>query len=376
MKITSKQTNSNLSPLISSNKASPAKSECYLPGSVPRRSFVRGLGLAAGLLATGGIGAISSVLAQDRPENESPSADDVAILRFLAAAELIEQDLWQQYTELAIGNPAYAEALGMLDEDMAQYISDNTDDERSHAAFLNGYLRSKGAQPVNLDAFRTLPSSHATGAAQIGRLTNLTQLTVDTSWWLRYRSHRNPDFGDTFGQFINIVNFPAIPSHDLPVGSKRIQAIANTAAFHFGTIEQGGSSLYASFVPRASRQNTLRILAAIGGVEVFHFAIWSDKAGNAPAVSVPGVTFPDIASFDGDPTRQKNLIMPEPCHFIDLNLPDCSVIRPTLRRNAGAMMAARALTDSGLFIGQNQAFFNALNQLASAADNAARRSDD
>jgi hypothetical protein len=355
-----------------SNGASAPTTEPSPPNGLARRSFIRGLGIAAGLLAGGGIGAAQRAFAQDGATTESLTPDDVAILRFLAAAEIIETDLWQQYTELATGNPAYAEALEVLDDEMPQYIIDNTDDEHSHASFLNAYLKSKGAPPVNLDAFRTLPSSQATGAAQIGRLTNLTQLTVDTSWWIRYRTHKNPDFGDTFPQFINIVNFPAIPSHDLPKGSKKIQAIANTAAFHFATIEQGGSSLYASFVPKANRHNTLRILAAIGGTEVFHFAIWHDKAGNAPAVSVPGVTFPDMESFEGDSSRQKDLIMPEPCRFLELDLPDCSVIRPSLTQNAGAMAAAMALTKSGLFIGQSNAFLNALHTLASAADNAQR----
>jgi len=154
------------------------------------------------------------------PDGGGLSQGDRAILRFLAAAELIEADLWQQYTELAEGNEAYEAALDVLDEDMPQYISDNTDDEVSHAAFLNAFLLRMGARPVNLDAFRTLPSSQATGAEQIGRLTNLMNLTVDTSWWIRYRSPGNPDFGDTFPQFIEIQNFPAIPPHDLPTHSR------------------------------------------------------------------------------------------------------------------------------------------------------------
>lgn len=343
-----------------------------LNSPLPRRSFIRGLGLVSGALAAGGLTGTSR-LAEAQSDPAALAADDIAILRFLAAAEIIETDLWQQYTELATGNEAYAGALEVLDEDMPQYIIDNTDDEHSHAGFLNAYLQSKGAPPVNLDPFRTLPSSQASGAAQVGRLTNLMNLTVDTSWWIRYRTHGNPDFGDTFPQFINIKNFPAIPPQDLPVGSNKIQAIANTAAFHFATIEQGGSSLYASFVPRATRLDTLRILSSIGGTEVFHFAIWHDKAGNAPAVSVPGVTFPDIASFDGDSRRQKNLIMPEPCKFLQASLPDCSVIRPISPAQAGAMAAASALTKSGLFKGQTQGFFDALHALASAADNATRR---
>jgi hypothetical protein len=89
-------------------------------------------------------------------------------------------------------------ALSKLDGDMPQYISDNTDDEISHAAFINAYLMAKGEQPVNLNAFRTLPSSKATGAKQIGRLTNLQHLNVDTSYYFRYRSTQNPDLGATF----------------------------------------------------------------------------------------------------------------------------------------------------------------------------------
>jgi hypothetical protein len=308
-------------------------------------------------------------------DDERLTKGDMAILQFVAAAELIETDLWEQYTELAIGNPAYANAISQLDEDMAQYIADNTDDELSHATFLNAFLRSQGAQPVNLDAFRTLPSSRASGAVQKGRLTNLMNLTVDTSWWLRYRSNRNPDFGATFPQLINITNFPAIPATD-SVSANQMQAIANTAGFHFGTIEQGGSSLYAQFIPKATSLTVLTILAGIGGSEVAHFTVWHDKAGNAPAVSVPGVTFPDMASFDGDELRQKNLILPEPCQFISPGLPACSVIRPSSTAKAGAAAAVRALSNSGLFQGQSQAFFSRLNSLAEAADAAKRQVED
>jgi len=251
---------------------------------------------------------------------------------------------------------------------MAQYIIDNTDDERSHAAFLNAYLKSVGGTPVNLNKFRTLPSSQATGAKQIGRLTNLMNLTVDTSFWLRYRSHKNPDFGDTFGQFIKIVNRPAIPPHDFPMGSDQIQAIANTATFHFPSIEQGGSSLYSTLGQFVTDRTVLKIMFGIGGAEVNHFAIWHDKAGNAPPVSVPGVTFPDMEDFNGDSTRQNNLIMPEPCNFIAENLPDCSVIRPASKQQSGAVAAVNFLTSSNLFQGQSQAFFDFIAQLAQAAD--------
>lgn len=341
------------------------------PHRLARRSFLRSLGIGATLLAPGAalFSSAGNVFAQKGSEKHLKKGD-VDILQFLAAAELIETDLWEQYTELALNNPAYQNALAQLDEDMPQYIADNTDDELSHATFLNAFLNSVGEKGVNLDAFRTLPSSHATGAVQKGRLTNLMNLTVDTSWWIRYRSEGNPDFGDTFPQFINITNFPAIPSQDLPTGSDQMQAIANTAGFHFGTIEQGGTSLYASFIPKASSETVLNILAGIGGSEVAHFTVWHDKAGNAPAVSVPGVTFPDMETFNGDELRQNNLIMPEPCKFIDPSLPVCSVVRPASTEKAGAVAAVTTLTNSGLFSGQSPAFFKLLTDLAHDADKA------
>ena len=344
------------------------------PNPMARRSFLRSLGLGAALLtpAAGMIGAARSARGANFGRT-APTSGDIDIMRFLAAAELIEADLWQQYTELATGNDAYMEAIEAIDDDFPQYIADNTDDELSHAAFLNAYIASVGGEPVNLDAFRTLPSSQATGAQQIGRLTNLMRLTVDTSWWIRIRSDQNPDFGATFPQLIEIVNRAAIPPHDLPSGSKQIQAMANTAAFHFGTIEQGGSSLYTSMAEKVSDVTVLRIVTSIGGVEVYHFAIWSDGAGNVPEVSVPGLVFPDIEeAFDGDPLRQKSLIMPEPCEFIDASLPVCSVIRPSRQPLAGAKAALKALTTSGLFIGQSSDFIRTLHDLAAAAD-AARR---
>ena len=345
------------------------------PHPMARRSFLRSLGLGAALLTpAAGLIAGAGRARGAALGSSAATTGDINIMRFLAAAELIEADLWQQYTELATGNDAYREAIEAIDDDFPQYISDNTDDEISHAAFLNAYITSVGGQAVNLDTFRTLPSSHATGARQIGRLTNLFNLNVDTSWWIRYRSPDNPDFGAAFPQLINIVNRPAIPVRDVPSGTKQIQAVANTAAFHFGTIEQGGSSLYDAMSVKVSDLTVLRIVTSIGGTEVFHFAIWNDSAGNVPSVKVPGLVFPDIATlFDGDPLRQKSLIMPEPCKFIDANLPLCSVIRPTSLPQAGAGAAVTALTNSGLFIGQSPAFFQTLSSLAQAADAAFRQ---
>jgi hypothetical protein len=258
---------------------------------------------------------------------------------------------------------------------MDQYIHDNTDDEITHAAFINAFLVSKGADPVNLDEFRTLPSSQATGAQQIGRLTNLMQLTVDTSWWTRYRSdNKNPDLGDTFPQAVpglSAGQFPAIPRNDGDLApANHLQAIANTAGFHFCFIEQGGTSLYPSLAQRVDDVEVLRVLLSIGPTEAMHFQTWHDKAGNAPPLTDPtnGLVFPDLNSppFGGE-EFQTNLIMPEPTVFLNRSFPIVSIVRPTETEGA-AMGAVKALTADGLFIGQPPAFFTLLNQLAEEAD--------
>src|SRR5712671_2115657 len=323
---------------------------------VNRRSFMRhslvagAATVGAGILANGNF-----ALAQGA--SGKLTKGDVAILQFLAAAEIIESDLWLQYQELggvqddevAIlasmlipgypakatgGNPLYMQDLLPLDGDMSQYIHDNTEDELTHEVFINEYLASKGAEQVNLDQFRTLSSSKATGANKFGRLTNLMQLSVDTSWWTRYRSRtKNPDFGDTFRQAIPTLavgQHPAIPRTDNDANDANFfQAIVNTAGFHFAFIEQGGSSLYPQLAQRVSNVEVLRILLSIGGVEIAHFQTWQDKAGNAPHLTdvvdpVTGVkvTFPDLNSppFGGE-NFQTNLIMPEPTTFLSRQLP-------------------------------------------------------
>jgi ferritin-like protein len=307
---------------------------------------------------------------------------DAAILRFLAAAETLETDAWQQYNELGgiqdsevpggSGSAAYTAALAVLDSDMAQYIHDNTDDEFTHFTFINAYLKANGAETANLDKFRTLPSSKATGAQQIGRLTNLMQLTVDTSWWTRYRSDsKNPDFGDTLPQAVPglaVGQHPAIPRSDADLSpSDHLQAIANTAGFHFAFIEQGGTSLYPSLAQRVTHTEVLRILLSIGPTETMHFQTWQDKAGNAPPLTDPttGLVFPDL-NADGE-LLQTNLIMPEPTIFLDRKFPICSIIRPT-HTDGAAMGAVKALTANGLFIGQSAEFFAVMTDLAQAAD--------
>ena len=189
------------------NSSLPAEDDVQLhwQGVVKRRSFLKGISIAGATLAAGAM--VGKLSAQTTHSSRQLSKGDTALLRFAAAAELIEADLWQQYNELGGvqgGNQAYIVALSNLDGDMPQYIADNTDDELSHAAFLNAYLISKGEDPVDLDAFRTLPSSQATGAKNIGRLTNLMKLNVDLSWYTRYRGTQNPDLGAKFrGPFHN-----------------------------------------------------------------------------------------------------------------------------------------------------------------------------
>ncbi len=367
--------------------------------AINRRSFVKN-GLTAAGVATVGAGLLadsSSVLAQAGPEEHSGrlTPGDAALLRFAAAAEILETDFWVQYNELGgiqdsevpggSGNPAYTAALAVLDADMAQYVHDNTDDEFTHQNFLNAYLASKGADTVNLESFRTLPGSAATGSSGNLRLTNLTQLTLDTSWWTRYRSStHNPDLDPsfTFPQAVptlNVGQHTAIPRTDADTTDPNfLQAIANTAAFHFPTIEQGGNSLYPSMAQRATHVEVLRILISIGPTETMHFQTWSDKAGNAPPLTavdpVTGVsvTFPDLNSppFGGE-DFQTNLIMPEPCPFLSRKLPPCSIIRPTETRGI-ATGVVNFLTAMGLFIGQPPAFFELLRDLAEDADKARR----
>jgi len=354
---------------------------------VQRRSFLKGLGIAGVALSAGGLVSTRARAATFTRSDTKLSKGDVAILKLLAAAELVEADLWQQYAELGgvtngVQNP-YQLAFQNLDGDGSQYISSNTLDEQSHAAFLNAYLISKGEEPVDFDRFRTLPSSQASGAQQIGRLTNLMQLSVDTSWYVRYRSAPNPDFGATFAQALAALSagqFTAIPRNNADFSPKHhIQAIANTAAFHFGFIEQAGSSLYATLSQQVSSAEVLKITLSIGGDELCHFLEWVDFSGNAvqPPIApftdpTNGLTFPN---FDkkANPLLQTNLIFPVPCEFISPDLPQCAVIRPTSRGQIDAVGAINGFISDGLFLGQPEEFSELLLNLAEAAD-AAKRS--
>src|SRR5271163_1550543 len=375
--------------------------------TVDRRSFMKS-GLLTGGAATVGVGLLAngtSAHAQFGVGDGRLDAGDIAILRFLAAAELLESDLWTQYAELGGLTPnqlplevvqappmnSYQNAFLQLDGDGPQYISSNTLDEVSHATFLNAYLLSKGAETVDFDAFRTLKGSTATGSTGIGRLTNLIHLNVDTSWFTRYRSSKNPDFGATFPQALTITNHTAIPVTNADFNDpNHIQVIANIAAFHFGYIEQGGSSLYPALGRKASSLEVLKITQGIGGDEIAHFLEWVDFAGNAvqqpvaPVTDpVTGFTFPNFflpinpnePPSAGNPNNvaiQPSLIFPVPCEFINADLPHVSIIRPLDDKFGGAVATIASFTADGLFVGQSKEFFKVVNQLAEEADAAQR----
>jgi len=368
---------------------------------VDRRSFLKGGLLAggaavgAGLLATG---PLARAQAQTQ-KSGSLNAGDVAILRFLAAAELIEADLWTQYAELGgIGiNPPievdptqtlnnYQVALSNLDSDGPQYITSNWKDEITHATFLNAYLESRGAEPVNFDEFETLPGSTAQGSTGIGRLTNIMNLNVDTSWYVRYRSVTNPDLGATFPQAITLKGVTAIPRTDADFegksnpnfpGNDHIQAIANVAGFHFGYIEQGGSSLYAAMSQKVTDPEVLEITLGIGGDEIAHFQEWVDFAGNgvqapvAPLTDpISGLHFPNFFN-PLNPLIQPSLIFPVPTEFRP-HLPPVSIIRPLTDKFGGAVATIKSFTADGLFIGQSQRFLKTVQAMAVEADSAVR----
>ena len=400
-----------------------------------RRGFLKNSMIAAG--AAVGAGMLPGKMAafQGEESDRAPvTKGDIAILTFLSALEQVEADLWIQYAELggptsqvpsSLGLSAidlsldgktpiatglatgYVQALQVLDTDMPQYIADNTDDEISHHRFLNNYLESKGAKAIDLrSSFATLPPSRVTGVPQTGRLTNLKQLTVDTTWWTRYRSTSNPDFGGTFENAVpDLAKNPhtAIPLDDAdtqgittnPDGTLNIpnhlQAIASTAGFHFGFIEQGGTSLYPTLAQKVTNLEVLRVLLSIGPSETMHFQVWHDKAGNAPNISDGNLSFPNLnggtdpntggsKANDGTPAAdlfQTNLIMPEPTFFLRKDLGSVAIIRPTSTKQGGAVAAVASFVADGLFLdpstGKSTGIVPVLMRLAEAADAAERR---
>jgi hypothetical protein len=411
--------------LISNKEKKMKKDETVFSGRKNRRSFLKNGMVAAGAM-TAGVGLVSGSAAFADENDRAPiTKGDIAILTFLSALEQVEADLWIQYAELGGPTPAvptsfglspidleqngkkivtglapaYITGLQVLDTDMPQYIADNTDDEISHHRFLNNYLASKGAKTIDLSSFAILPPSRVSGVPQTGRLTNLKQLTVDTTWWTRYRSDdQNPDLG---GKFQNAVpdlakgKHPAIPESDADLVldaqgniSTHLQAIANTAGFHFCFIEQGGSSLYPTLAQKVTNLEVLRILLSIGPSETMHFQVWHDKAGNAQILTDGDLSFPDLNSGinpnGGSQTKQEvanefqtNLIMPEPTVFLHKGLGPVSVIRPTTEAGGGGAVAAVvSFVEDGLFLdpatGKNSGIVAKLMTLAEEADDARR----
>jgi hypothetical protein len=384
-------------------------------GAKNRRSFLKNGMVAAGAatMSAALLPGAAQVFGGEE-ENHSPvTKGDIAILTFLSALEQVEADLWIQYAELGGATnqglspidlpfatglaPAYITGLLVLDGDMPQYIADNTDDEISHHAFLNNYLQSKGAKTVDLSQFALLPPSRVTGVPQHGRLTNLKQLTIDTTWWTRYRSARkNPDLGGTFENAVPDLatgQHPAIPVNDGDLVldkngniSNHLQAIANTAGFHFAFIEQGGSSLYPALAQKVTNLEVLRILLSIGGSEIMHFQTWQDKAGNATSITDGNLSFPNLNS-GVDPNTgatgndvadlfQTNLIMPEPTVFLSPKLGPVAIIRPTSAQQGGAVASVVSFVDDGLFLdpatNKNTGIVDVLMRLAREADEARR----
>jgi hypothetical protein len=389
-------------------------------GAKNRRSFLKNGMVAAGAATMGAalLPGVSKAFGREEDEDRSPvTGGDIAILRFLSALEQVEADLWIQYAELGGATnqglspidlqqngkkivtglaPAYITGLLVLDGDMPQYIADNTDDEIGHHAFLNNYLQSKGGKAVDLSHFATLPPSQVSGVPQKGRLTNLKQLTVDTSWWTRYRSAKtNPDLGGTFENAVPDLakgQHPAIPLNDGDLVldsngniSNHLQAIANTAGFHFAFIEQGGSSLYPALAQKVTSLEVLRVLLSIGGSEIMHFQTWHDKAGNATHITDGDLTFPDL-NRGIDPNNgntgtnvadkfQSNLIMPEPTVFLNPKFGPVSIIRPTSTQQGGAVASVVSFVDDGLFLdptNKNTGIVDVLMRLAEEADEARR----
>jgi Ferritin-like domain len=393
----------------------------FLKRSTNRRLFLRNGAVAAGAAATLGAGMVPVGAAgfDDDDDRRPITGGDFAILRFLSALEQVEADLWIQYAELggvttavtggeglepndlalngkaiSTGNaPNYVQALQILDTDMPQYVTDNTDDEISHHQFLNNYLLSKGGRPIDLfaEGFGVLTPSNVAGVDPRKRLTNLRNLTVDTTWWTRYRSSTaNPDLGGKFESAVASLaqgQHPAIPNAAdaaLAPLSDRLQAIAFTAGFHFAFIEQGGTSLYPTLAQKVTNLEVLRVLLSIGPTEAMHFQTWHDKAGNFNVGTFDGLLFPNLnAGTDPNPGGtgtaadfQTNLIMPEPTVFLNPNLGPVSIVRPTADFDGGARAAVRAFRDDGLFFnpatGTNTAIVGRLMELAEEADEARR----
>jgi len=269
---------------------------------------------------------------------------------------------------LAAGNEPYGRALNNIENELVTYTCDVAAYERTHAQFINAFLVANHHKPVSLDEFRTLPSTPAFGAQEQGRLTNLMELTVDTSWYLRYRDPNggNPDFGTTYPQFVEIKNQPVIPLSN-NVSDFDMQLIANAAAFHFANSEELGASIYPALAQKVTNIDVLRILLSIGPTEAYFFASFHQSLEGLPAISGNGMVFPDV--------KENHLgghHIPHACEFLHPGLPQCCVIRPISTEQNGAVHQIVAGTTAGLFKGQSQQFFDTLMSMAEKADAAQR----
>ena len=327
-----------------------------------RRNFLR-----AGAIGSVAIGAMTfagSAVAS------TPTVGDIAILQFLCAAEQIETDLWEQYAEMGEQNEEYREALQkVLDVDIVIYAADTRDDEKSHDQFIAAYLRSIGVTPVDLTPFKVIRSPNVVGGEGRLRLTNLTQLTLDTSYYTRYHNGLNPDFDNNIAQLATITSQSAIPTknNELPGA---LLGMAGVSGLHFAAIEQGGSSLYNTLLRQISSVEVLEIVASIYATEAIHFAIFNKVLEQYPGFSngkgtlvIPNLT---------DRRHNSAHVMATPTQFLRKDLPLCSVIRPGTPANSGAVASATGLVKSGLFTGQSQTFLDAVVSLATAADAATR----
>ena len=293
--------------------------------AINRRSFVKN-----GLTAAG-VGLLATALrmadeAEDRKDGHI-TRGDAAMLRFAAAAEIIETDFWVQYNELGgipdsevpggSGNPAFTAALAMLDSDMAQYVHDNTDDEFTHQNFLNAYLASKGAETVSLEPFRTLPGQHCDRFQR--KTTNHKSDAAHAGYQLVDALPQQPIILTSIRHFtfpqaiptLAVGEHTAIPRTDDDTKDPNfLQAIANTAGFHFPTIEQGGNSLYPSMAQRATSVEVCAFSSASAPPKPCTFKPGRtrremhrpDRSRSGDRVSV---TFPDLNSppFGGEDSR-------------------------------------------------------------------------
>ena len=337
---------------------------------VDRRSFLKRLGLAGAAAPLGATllsgGAPAVARAQSAPAGYTQG--DLAILRFLAMAELLGQDLFGQFAEVAVGNKPFQAALQRINFDLPNYLKQTARDEATHAVFVNAYLQRIGQAPVNLDAFRTLPGSQATGSSRALRLTNLTALSPDTSFYNRFRKNVNPDFGPDAEQIATIINQPGIPVDD-SVSAAGLDVAAHTAAFYFPFQSQGEVGLYGSFMPKITNPEVSQIFAGIRPIEGVHLDIAQAALVTSPGLIAGGnAQFPDLLNRHNYARK----LSPGPTTFISGDLPAVAVARPSSTAVIGAVQVVRRLTAAGLFNGQSATFMSMGMEMAMAADAAVR----